>query len=97
MSNRNNFQIRISEPYLVEKSMVNFEIAPGTTGCTIKFIGFKGGEVFEEGNTHEVYGIDSMQAVQIATNVDPTLKRLSKKYDIYFPSGESYFEPDVED
>ena len=96
-SERNDLLVRISEPYLVEAGTVNFEFAPGTAGCTVEFIGFNEGNVFEEGNTHEVYGADSIQALQIASNIEPTLKRLSKKYDIYFPSVESYFELDDED
>jgi len=39
-----------------------------------------------------VYGADTLQALQLASDVEPILKRLSKKYDIYYPIGEDYFE-----
>jgi hypothetical protein len=94
---RNELVVRISEPYLVEKGTVNFDFAPGTAGCTVEFIGLKEGYVFEKGNLHEVYGADSMQALQIAVDIEPALKRLSKKYNIYFPTGELYFDPDDND
>ena len=84
--------IRISEPYLVEKGTVNFAFAEGTAGCTVEVIGLKTGEAFENENVHEVYGADAIQALELAVNIEPMLNRLSKKYDIYFPTGEPYFE-----
>ena len=89
---RSELLIRISEPYLVKDGSVNFNIAEGTAGCTVEFIGLEPGEVFEHDNIHEVYGIDSLQALELAVNIEPALKRLNRKYDIYFPCGELYFE-----
>ena len=89
---RTELVIRISEPYLVKKGTVNFAFAEGTAGCTVEVIGLKAGEAFENENIHEIYGADSIQALEIAVNIEPLLKRLSKKYDIYFPTGESYFD-----
>jgi acyl carrier protein len=40
----------------------------------------------------KIYGADSLQALQLAVNVEPTLIRIGKKYDLYFPTGEGYFE-----
>ena len=89
---RSELVIRISEPYLVKEGSVNFAVAEGTAGCTVEVIGLKAGEAFENENVHEIYGADSMQALELASNIEPLLKRLSKKYDIYFPTGELYFE-----
>ena len=89
---RRKLVIRISEPYLVKEGTVNFKFAEGTAGCTVEVIGLYDGEAFENENTHEVYGADTLQALERASNIEPLLKRLSKKYDIYFPTGESYFE-----
>ena len=89
---RRELLIRISEPYLVEEGMVNFAFAEDTAGCTVEFIGIDAGEVYEEENVHETYGIDSLQALEIAINIEPTLKRISKKSDLYFPTGEPYFD-----
>ena len=94
---RSELLIRISEPYLVKKGTVNFDFAEGTAGCSVEVVGLKDNEAFEEGSVHEVYGADSLQALQIASNVEPLLKRLSKKYDIYFPDGELYFDSNDND
>ena len=91
---RSELIIRISEPYLLKEGMVKFNFAEGTAGCSVEYIGLKEGSVFEGENVHEVYGADSLQALQLAADVEPTLRRLSKKYDIYFPCGELYFDPD---
>ncbi len=85
-STRQKLVVRISAPYLVDESMVNFKFDHGTAGCTIEFDGLP--ESFVE----KVYGADSIQALELATDVDPYLKCLEKKYDFYWPSGESYFD-----
>ena len=36
-------------------------------------------------------GIDSLQAIHMASDIDPLLKLLQNKYDFYWPSGERYF------
>ncbi len=91
---RNNLIVRISEPYLVEKGTVNFKFSEGTAGCTVEFVGLNEYYIYEGENAHEIYGADSIQALELAVDIEPPLKRLSKKYDIYFPCGELYFEPD---
>jgi acyl carrier protein len=89
---RSELIVRISEPYLVEEGTVSFAFAEGTAGCTVEVIGLEVGEAFENKNVHEIYGADSIQALELAVNIEPLLKRLNKKYDIYFPTGELYFE-----
>ena len=90
---RKDLTVRIGKPYFLEKGMVNFKFTEGTDGCTVQFVGLEE-NVFETENVHEVYGADTLQAIQLASDIEPTLKRLSKKYDIYFPCGEPYFESD---
>lgn len=85
-SARKKLIVRISAPYLVDESVVNFNFDPGTAGCTIEFDGLP------ESLVEEVYGADSVQALALAADVDPYLRGLEKKYDFYWPSGESYFE-----
>lgn len=84
---RKSLVIRIGKPYLVSKGMVTFDFKPGTAGCSVEFDGLQ-----NEGYLSEVYGADLLQALQLASDVEPTLKRLSKKYDFYFPDGEAYFD-----
>jgi hypothetical protein len=84
--------VRIGAPYLLELGMVNFKFSPGTAGCTVEITGPNPDDVFEGRSAHEIYGADTLQALSLASDVEPILKRLSKKYDIFFPSGEPYFE-----
>ena len=83
---RNKFIIRIGSPYVVDQSMVEFSIGEGLVGCRVETEGL------EEEYQHEAYGVDEIQAVNIASNVEPLLKRLSKKYDLFWLSGEPYFD-----
>jgi len=42
---------------------------------------------------HEIYGADALQAIELASSsVEPFLRRLYKKYDLFYPSGEPYFD-----
>jgi hypothetical protein len=45
-----------------------------------------------DANLGEIYGADSIQALQLAVDIEPVLKRPSKRYDFYFPTGEGYFD-----
>lgn len=38
------------------------------------------------------YGMDSLQAINLASDIDPLIKRLSAKYDFFWLTGEPYFE-----
>jgi len=87
-----NLVVRIGTPYLLEAGMVNFKFSPGTAGCIVEITGPNPDDVFEGSSAHEIYGADTLQALSLAADVEPILKRLSKKYDIIFPSGEPYFE-----
>ncbi len=84
-SKKSEFIIRIGEPYQVEQGIVEFPIGEGVTGCSIHIEGMPEKE-------HDLYGVDSIQALNIATNIEPLLERLQKKYDLYWSSGEPYFE-----
>lgn len=79
------FSIRISEPFPVDQGTVSFPVGEGCFGCHVIVEGLD--EIYPD-----VYGADSLQAVNLASNVEPFLKRLHKKYDIYCMDGEPYFE-----
>lgn len=81
--------IEIYAPYLLKEGMVEFPIHPGAAGCSIRVVGI-GTDYYDQ----EVYGADSLQAIQLATNVESILKRISKTYDLYFNDGEPYFKPE---
>ena len=78
--------IRIGKPYLLKVGSVNFEFHDGAAGCSVEFFGI------DDGFLDEVYGADAIQALQLATDIEPALRRLSKKYDFYFSDGEPYFD-----
>jgi hypothetical protein len=75
--------IRIFAPRLVDPASVSFQVAPGTAVCTVEFDGITG-------ETGDTYGADSIQALQLAADIEPVLKRLSHRYDFYFFTGEGY-------
>lgn len=81
----NEVSIRIGMPYNVEQNMVDFPIGDGVAGCHVEIDGL-------DEQYPEVYGADTMQAVNIASDIEPFLKRLSKKYNFYWSSGTPYFE-----
>ena len=78
--------INIYAPYLVAADEVNFAIDEATACCVVEITGLP--ESFEE----KIYGADPIQALQLAVNIDPILKHFSKKYQLFFTSGEPYFE-----
>jgi hypothetical protein len=85
-SERKPLVIRVFAPRPVDPASVSFQVAAGTAVCTVEFDGIPD-------ETHgDTYGADSLQALQLAADIEPVLKRLSKRYDFYFPTGEGYFD-----
>ena len=85
-SERKRLVIRVFAPRLVDPASAPFEVADRTAVCTVKFDGIT------DETQGDTYGADSLQALQLAIDIDPILKRLSERYDFYFPTGETYFE-----
>jgi hypothetical protein len=78
--------IRVFAPRLVDPAAVSFEVAEGTAVCTVEFDGIP------DETQGDTYGADRLQALQLAADIEPVLRRLSKRYDFYFPTGEGYFD-----
>jgi hypothetical protein len=78
--------IRIYAPRPVEPGSVLFRADQETASCLVEFDGIP------DAALGDTYGADSLQALQLAADVEPTLKRLSLHYDFYFPTGEGYFD-----
>ena len=72
--------IRVGEPYWVNEDMA---------ACPIEFNG-----LFDEYS--DVCAADLLQALHLAADVEPFLKKLCNKYDFFFSSGEPYFENENE-
>jgi hypothetical protein len=85
-SERKPLVIRIFAPQPVDPDAVRFRVDAETASCVVEFDGIP------DAGLGEVYGADSVQALQLAVDVEPVLKRLSNRYDFYFPSGEGYFD-----
>ena len=81
---RQELTIQIEAPRPACKAgAVEFDL--GTAVCTVRFIGL-------DNRVLDVYGADSLQAVQLAANIDPSLRKLAEKYDLFFYDGEPYEE-----
>jgi hypothetical protein len=78
--------IRIFAPRPVDPGSVQFRPDADTSSCLVEFVGIP------DANHGEIYGADSIQALQLAVDIEPMLKHLSKRYDFYFPTGEGYFD-----
>jgi hypothetical protein len=78
--------IRIFAPQPVDFDSELFRPDADTSSCVVEFDGIP------DGNMGAIYGADSIQALQLAVDIEPVLKRLSERYDFYFPTGEGYFD-----
>lgn len=78
--------VQLTVPKELREGDVEFQFSAGTAVCTVNFEGLP------HVKPEHVYCADTLQAVQLASNVESILERLSKSYDIYFPTGEGYFE-----
>lgn len=84
-SKRVSFAVRISAPYIVRQEEVKFSVDGIVAGCHVELDGLNE-------PAFEVYGMDSLQAVNMASDIEPLLKRLSSKYDFFWLTGEPYFD-----
>jgi len=78
--------IRIFAPQVVDPASVSFEVVDGTAVCRVEFDGIP------DQAPIDTYGADSLQALQLASDIEPVLQRLSRRYDLYYPTGEGYFD-----
>lgn len=82
---RHRLTVEIYPPNEVEQAEVRFEVSPGTASCRVEFEGL-------DEPAHVVYGADTLQALELAVNIDPVLRGMEKRYDFFFPTGEGYFD-----
>ena len=75
-SARKELVIRIGTPYLDKDGMAK---------CPVEWDG-----LFE--NYADMCGMDLLQALQLASNIDSMLEKLRNKYDFFWASGEPYFD-----
>lgn len=77
--------IKVSEPFVATENSVAFTVDGVVSGCHVEVEGLD-----EPG--FDLYGMDSLQAINLSSNIDPFLERLSDKYNFFWMSGEPYFE-----
>ena len=77
--------VKISEPFVATEDNSSFPVDGVASGCHVEVEGLD-----EAG--FDLYGMDSLQAINLASNIDPFLERLSDKYDFFWITGEPYFE-----
>jgi hypothetical protein len=82
-TNRKELTIRIGVPYWVEE---------GVAACPVEWDG-----LFEKEQLADARGMDLLQALHFAADIDPLLDKLRAKYDFYWPSGEPYFDGESTD
>jgi hypothetical protein len=82
---KSEVRVRISLPYVVLQENVQFPVDGVVSGCHVDIDG-----IDERG--FEVYGMDSLQAINMASDIEPLIKRLGARYDFYWITGEPYFE-----
>lgn len=84
---KSELRIKVSSPYAIDQNLVKFPVDETMAACYVEFDGM-------DEQSFEVYGMDSMQAINMASNLEATLKRLSLKYDFFWMTGEPYFDDD---
>ena len=77
--------IKISEPFIATKENSSIPADGVVSGCIVVIDGIDEPEFC-------LYGTDSLQAISLASNIDPLIKTLSNRYDFYWSDGNPYFD-----
>lgn len=86
------FSIKISKPFLVDSEYKESKKNDDNcTACNVMVEGITELDFIPYGNGSK-FGIDSIQAINIATNIEPLIKWISKQYDVYWDINEPYFD-----
>jgi hypothetical protein len=82
---RNTLMVGICAPTVVAQDKVQFPVDGVMSICHVDMKGL-------DEHSFDVFGTDSMQAVNLASNIETVIKRLSDEYDFFWATGEPYFE-----
>jgi len=82
---RKKLAVGICAPKVVAQDGVQFPVDGVMSVCHVEMEGL-------DEHSFDVYGTDSMQAVNLASNIETVIKRLSSQYDFFWATGEPYFE-----
>lgn len=75
---RKELVIRVGVPYWLED---------GVAACPMEWDG-----LFDKSELSDSRGTDLLQALYLAVDIEPLLRKLQNKYDFYWPNGDAYFE-----
>jgi hypothetical protein len=84
-SSRIEVTFQVSRPHVTVASEAASVADGSTCTCEVTVHGLDEPSV-------KYFGMDSVQALQLASDLDPLIKRLSAKYDFFWLTGEPYFE-----
>jgi hypothetical protein len=84
---RKKLTVGICAPEVVAQDKVQFPVDGVVSICHVDMEGL-------DEHSFDVYGTDSMHAVNLASNIEAVIKRLSDKYEFFWATGEPYFEED---
>jgi len=77
--------VGLCAPVVVAQDEVQYPVDGVMSKCHVEFEGL---------NEHsfDVFGTDSLQAINLASNIEAVIKRLSEEYDFFWATGEPYLE-----
>ena len=82
---RNRLTVGICAPVVVAQEEVQYPVDGVMSKCHVEIEGLNE-------YSFDVFGTDSMQAINLASNIEGVIKRLSDEYDFFWTTGEPYFE-----
>lgn len=82
---KSNLTVRVSAPYLVQRTRGGTTLDPGAAACEIAFDGLGIENI-------ELHGIDTIHALAQAIDIDKYLRGFEGRLDFYWPTGEPYFD-----
>ena len=81
---RSRLIVGICPPVLATEGDIQAPVDGVISKCRVEFEGLSE-------YSFDVFGLDSMQAVNLASNVESVLKRVSATFDLFWDTGEPYF------
>ena len=82
---RNRLIVGICAPVVVAPEEVQYPVDGVMSKCHVEFEGLNE-------YSFDVVGTDSMQAINLASNIEAVIKRLSEDYEFFWATGEPYFD-----
>jgi hypothetical protein len=82
---RKRMLVGLSAPAVVAQDEVKYPVDGVMSKCHVELEGLNE-------YSFDVFGADSLQAINLASNIEAVIERLSNEYDFFWATGEPYFE-----